>query len=127
MEILTTVIGVSIPLLGHLGLMIWWMSRTNTKIEVLSTSQKEQTDKSQRMAERVQALEVNEANVGGTLSTLALEIKHIADNLRRWEQDNGNVLQLKLDKQSSELMLKFRDMLRDETAKAIREHMRDKT
>ena len=114
MEILKIVIGVSIPLLGHLGLMIWWMSKTNTKIELLSSSMKEHITEDKEVVERVQALEVGEANVGGTLSNLALQLELIRKDLDHRELQNGHMLQLKLDKQSSELINKFRDMLQAE-------------
>jgi hypothetical protein len=111
------------PLLAQIGVMIWWASRINAKVESINatvTSNKEALDthieEDKEMQKQIQAMAVNEANVGGMLSNLALEIRYIRQSLDERTEDHGELLELKLEKQSSELILKFGDML--QTAKA---------
>lgn len=106
------------PLFAQLGLMIWWMSRINTKIEAIADSQEEQKsaladhiEDDKNMQKQIQSMAVNEANVGGMLSNLALEIRYIRQTIDDRTEDNGEMFELKLQKQSSELIIKFRDML----------------
>lgn len=126
------------PLLAQIGLMVWWMSRTNTKLEVISDGQKEQKrvleehiEEDKEMQKQIQAMAVQEANVGGMLSNLALQIGYIRQALDDRAEDHGELLELKLEKQSNELIIKFRDMLHltkkeisEEAAKASAEQLR---
>lgn len=117
--------------------MVWWMSRTNTEVTAIKDSLNRHIEEDERMREQIQSLEVNEANVAGTLSNFGLQLEYIRKSLDERDEGHGELLQLKLDKQSSDLINKFRDMLHatkkeigDETAKAtaaqIREYMRDR-
>jgi len=108
---------IAVPLVIHIGLMIWWMSKISTKQDNLTTTVIKHIEEDDRVQqetrERLQALEVNEANIGGEIVNLGTKIDSLHREIAAREIDNGKVLQLKLDKQSSDLIVKFRDMLHE--------------
>ena len=111
-------LAVSIPLVVWTGTMIWWMSRTNAEVKSLKKDTDgikhdiaDQKREARHMQEQIQALAVNEANVAGTLSTFALEIRQIRQYIEDQYESNGLVLEAQLKEQTAALVNKFRDML----------------
>lgn len=121
-----------LPFLCQVGLMIWWMSKTNADLASIKETLRSHIEDDEEMRKQIQALEVQEANVGGTLANVAMQIDYIRKNLEQHDDDSGEILQLKLNAQSHELTLRFRDMLHtakreigDETASAIAFHIKE--
>jgi len=117
-QYLSIAAAVSIPLVVWTGTMIWWMSRTNAEVKSLKKDTDgikhdiaDQKREARHMQEQIQALAVNEANVAGTLSTFALEIRQIRQYIEDQYESNGLVLEAQLKEQTAALVNKFRDML----------------
>lgn len=106
---------------AQFGYLRWWQGQQEAVMKRLTDDVARHRQDATSVHEQLQALAVNEANVGGTISNLALEIKQIRRDLDDRERVNGNLLQLKLNAQTNELILKMRDMM-GEFKKEMRQH-----
>lgn len=136
MEILRTVVPVAIAVIGWTGLMIWWFSRINSRVDAFAVELKEHVNEDKEIHKQIQGLLVNEANFGGLLSNLNLEITQIRRDINSGAVGSREMFQLQLDKQSKDLLIMFRDMLHahkkeigDEMARTaariVHDYMRD--